>query len=72
MLRASWVWPELHEVRNIRPGFAKFGLYGGLVNAALDTYVFRGKAPWTLHNHSDHETLLKASDAHADRLSETG
>jgi electron-transferring-flavoprotein dehydrogenase len=63
MLRASWVWPELHEVRNIRPGFAKFGLYGGLVNAALDTYVFRGKAPWTLHNHSDHETLRKARDA---------
>ncbi|HEY1857713.1 MAG TPA: electron transfer flavoprotein-ubiquinone oxidoreductase [Acidocella sp.] len=63
MLRASWVWPELHEVRNIRPGFAKFGLYGGLANAALDTYVFRGKAPWTLRNHSDHETLLKAGAA---------
>ncbi len=30
------------------PGFAKFGLYGGLVNAALDTYLFRGQAPWTL------------------------
>ena len=63
MLRASWVWPELHGVRNIRPGFAKFGLYGGLVNAALDTYLFRGKAPWTLRNHSDHETLRKASEA---------
>ena len=63
MLRASWVWPELHAVRNIRPGFAKFGLYGGLANAALDTYVFRGKAPWTLRNHSDNETLLKARDA---------
>jgi electron-transferring-flavoprotein dehydrogenase len=62
-LRASWVWPELHEVRNIRPGFAKFGLYGGLANAALDTYLFRGKAPWTLRNHSDNETLLKARDA---------
>ncbi len=29
-LQESWVWPELHAVRNIRPGFAKFGLYGGL------------------------------------------
>jgi electron-transferring-flavoprotein dehydrogenase len=62
-LQESWVWPELHEVRNIRPGFAKFGLYGGLVNAALDTYVFRGKAPWTLKNHADHTQLTKAKDA---------
>ena len=63
-LRASWVWSELREVRNVRPGFAKFGLYGGLVNAALDTYVLRGKAPWTLsHPHADNETLALAADA---------
>ena len=24
-LKESWVWPELHAVRNVRPGFAKFG-----------------------------------------------
>ncbi len=55
-LRASWLWDELHKVRNIRPGFAKFGLYGGLLNAALDTYVFRGRAPWTLrHPHPDND-----------------
>ena len=61
-LQESWVWPELRRVRNIRPGFAKFGLYGGLVNAALETYLFRGKAPWTLHHHhADNETLKKAS-----------
>jgi electron-transferring-flavoprotein dehydrogenase len=62
-LKASWVWPELHAVRNIRPGFAKFGLYGGLVNAALDTYVFHGKAPWTFKNHNDYGHLTKAKDA---------
>ena len=61
-LQQSWVWPELHAVRNIRPGFAKFGLYGGLVNAALETYVFKGKAPWTLKNHADNKTLKKAKD----------
>jgi electron-transferring-flavoprotein dehydrogenase len=61
-LKSSWLWNELSEVRNIRPGFAKFGLFGGLVNAALDTYVFRGKAPWTLHlPHTDHETLQDAA-----------
>jgi len=60
--RASWVATELRAVRNVRPGFAKFGMWGGLVNAALDTYVFRGKAPWTLgHPHPDHEGLLGAA-----------
>jgi electron-transferring-flavoprotein dehydrogenase len=63
MLKASWIWPELHQVRNIRPGFAKFGLYGGLVNAALDTYVLRGKAPWTMKNHNDYDHLKKAKDS---------
>ncbi len=62
-LQESWVWPELHAVRNIRPAFAKFGLYGGLVNAALETYIFKGKAPWTFHNHPDNTTLKKAKDA---------
>ena len=61
-LKESWVYPELHEVRNVRPGFAKWGLYGGLVNAGLETYIFRGKSPWTLHNHADNETLKKAKD----------
>jgi electron-transferring-flavoprotein dehydrogenase len=64
MIRNSWVWEELSAVRNIRPGFAKFGRWGGLVNAAIDTYVFRGKAPWTLHQpHPDNETLTDASAA---------
>jgi electron-transferring-flavoprotein dehydrogenase len=63
-LQASWLWDELRTVRNIRPGFAKFGMWGGLVNAALDTYVFRGRAPWTLHHpHPDNETLLPAGTA---------
>ena len=63
-LKSSWLWNELSEVRNIRPGFAKFGLFGGLINAAVDTYLFRGKAPWTLHiPHADHETLTDAAQA---------
>ena len=64
LIRSSWVWEELSAVRNIRPGFAKFGRWGGLINAAIDTYVFRGKAPWTLHQpHSDNESLLDAASA---------
>jgi electron-transferring-flavoprotein dehydrogenase len=63
-LRASWLWDELRGVRNIRPSFARFGLLGGLAYSALDTYVLRGKAPWTLrHPHSDNETLIRADKA---------
>lgn len=62
-LKASWVWEELSAVRNIRPGFAKLGFWGGMANAALETYVFRGKAPWTLGHHSDHDRLKAAADA---------
>ncbi len=55
-LRASWVGDELYRVRNIRPGF-RLGLWAGLGLAALDTYVFRGRAPWTLRHHADHASL---------------
>ncbi len=61
-LQQSWVMKELKKVRNIRPGF-RFGLYAGLLHAALDTYVFRGHAPWTLTYHWDHDSLLKANEA---------
>ncbi len=64
MFRESWLCGELHGVRNIRPGFARFGMYGGLVNAALDTYVLRGRAPWTLrHPHADNEGMADADKA---------
>ncbi len=63
-LQGSWVWDELYRVRNVRPGFSKWGLLGGLVNAALDTYVLRGRAPWTLHHgEPDNATLRPASEA---------
>ncbi len=56
-IKASWLWRELHAARNIRPGFGA-GLLGGLLYAALDTYLLRGRAPWTLSHHKpDHKTL---------------
>jgi electron-transferring-flavoprotein dehydrogenase len=61
-MKRSWVWDELYKVRNIRPSF-RWGMWGGLIYSALDTYLFRGKAPWTLHHHPDHTQLKKASEA---------
>jgi electron-transferring-flavoprotein dehydrogenase len=60
-VRGTWIWDELYRVRNIRPSF-RWGIWGGLAYSALDTYLFRGKAPWTLHNHADHSALKKAAD----------
>jgi electron-transferring-flavoprotein dehydrogenase len=62
-LRESWLWDELYRVRNIRPSF-RWGLVGGIAYSALDTYLLRGKAPWTLHHHADHEALKKASECY--------
>lgn len=60
-LKASWVWKELYQVRNIRPAFQK-GLYWGIFYSGLDTYILRGRAPWTFKHHKDHEaTGLKAN-----------
>ena len=60
-IRQSWLWDELHTVRNIRPAF-KWGLWGGLAYGAIDTFLFKGKAPWTLRHHDDHIQLGNKND----------
>ena len=60
-LKKTWLWDELYRVRNVRPSFHA-GLWLGIAYSALDTYVLRGRAPWTFKNHADHETL-KPADA---------
>ncbi len=61
-LKNSWLWDELYRVRNIRPAF-NWGLLPGLAYAALDTYILQGRAPWTLKNHADYQSLKKASES---------
>ena len=61
-LRKTWLWDELHRVRNIRPSFYK-GRWAGLAYSALDTFVLRGKAPWTFHNTPNHTALARAADS---------
>ena len=61
MIESSWLWDELYRVRNIRPGFSK-GLWLGMAHAGFDTYVMRGRAPWTLRHHEDHLSLKPASE----------
>jgi electron-transferring-flavoprotein dehydrogenase len=60
-LRQTWLWDELQRVRNIRPAF-RWGLFGGIAYSAIDTYLLRGRAPWTLGHHADHTQLRRAAD----------
>ena len=59
MLKESWLWKELRKERNIRPAF-RWGRFLGLIYSALETYIFRGRSPWTLNNHADHRSLKLA------------
>lgn len=52
-IKNSWIFKELTLARNIRPAM-NWGLFLGLAYAAFDTYILRGRAPWTLHNHADY------------------
>lgn len=59
-IKTSWLWKDLYKARNIRPSL-RWGLIPGLIYSALDTYIFRGAAPWTLHHKlPDHLSLQKA------------
>ncbi|WP_337882983.1 electron transfer flavoprotein-ubiquinone oxidoreductase [Chromobacterium haemolyticum] len=60
--KQSWLHEELHRVRNIRPSF-RWGLWPAMIYSALDTFLFRGKAPWTLRHHqADHQSLKPADE----------
>ena len=61
-IKKSWLWKELYKVRNIRPSF-KWGFWKALFYSAIDTYIFRGNAPWTIDHHgTDHESLGNKND----------
>lgn len=62
LFKESWLYEELYRVRNVRPAF-KWGLWLAFAYGALDEYVFRGKAPWTIAHHgTDYGSLKKAAD----------
>uniref|UniRef100_A0A8C7ZQU6 Electron transfer flavoprotein-ubiquinone oxidoreductase n=1 Tax=Oryzias sinensis TaxID=183150 RepID=A0A8C7ZQU6_9TELE len=63
-LKSSWVWKELHSVRNIRPSFHNpLGLYGGMIYTGIFYWILRGKEPWTLkHRGLDAHQLKPAKE----------
>jgi len=60
--KKSWLFDELWKARNFKQWMSK-GLYMGTTMVGLEQFALGGKFPWTLHHqHSDHETLKKASE----------
>ena len=60
-VKSSWIWKELRKVRNIRPAF-RWGLWPALLYSAFDTYILRGKAPWTFRHKPDHAQLKLSTE----------
>ena len=65
--KKSWVYKELHKVRNARPALSKFGIKLGTLYAGLDMWLnnlgLGFLAPWTFGHHEDHTRLLAAAEA---------
>jgi electron-transferring-flavoprotein dehydrogenase len=63
--RKSWVYQDLHKVRNVKPGL-KWGLWPGTVHGGLHMWLndigLGGLVGWTLrHARGDHECLKPAA-----------
>lgn len=61
----SWVYDELYSVRNVRPSFNSFlGGYGGMMYSGLDTYILRGRSPWTFSFHESDASITEPASKH--------
>jgi len=64
-IRDSYVWKELHAVRNVRPSFnGPLGMWGGMAYTGFFYMLCRGKEPWTLKHKGkgDYDALKPAAE----------
>ncbi|KAK7197419.1 electron transfer flavoprotein-ubiquinone oxidoreductase [Novymonas esmeraldas] len=60
--RSSWLYKELHAVRNVRQNFHK-NFFWGMMYTGLTALVTHGREPWTLkHTAPDSASLKPAKD----------
>ena len=59
--KESWVYQELHKVRNARPALSKFGVFWGTLYAGIEMWInnlmLGFLIPWTFEHKNDHEQL---------------
>jgi flavin-dependent dehydrogenase len=57
--KTSWVYEDLHEVRNMRPSFnTKLGIWGGMMYSGIDSLFMKGSTPWTFRHSSTHLNVV--------------
>lgn len=64
-LGKSWIWQDLHAVRNVKPLLSKFGSWGGTLLGGIEMWLaaFKIGVPWTLqHQKADHACTKPAAD----------
>ena len=64
-LRKSWIWQDLHAVRNVKPLLSKFGSWGGTLLGGIEMWLaaFKMSVPWTLqHQKADHASTKPAAN----------
>ncbi|HTF95641.1 MAG TPA: electron transfer flavoprotein-ubiquinone oxidoreductase [Cellvibrio sp.] len=65
-IRQSWLWRDLHAVRNAKPALSKWGTLRGMVYAGIDMWIHSLgiNLPWTLkHGQADNECLIPIAQA---------
>lgn len=64
-LQNSWVWKDLHKVRNVKPLLSRFGTWGGTFLSAIEMWLaaLNIALPWTLkHDKADHDCTKPAAE----------
>lgn len=64
-LHHSWIWQDLHAVRNVKPLLSRFGSWSGTLLGGIEMWLaaFKITIPWTLpHQKADHESLKPAAE----------
>ncbi|HTJ97932.1 MAG TPA: electron transfer flavoprotein-ubiquinone oxidoreductase, partial [Rhodocyclaceae bacterium] len=64
-VKASWIWPELTAVRNVKPYLSRFGAFGTMVLGGFEMWLsnFGISLPWTLkHEKADCNSLKPAAE----------
>lgn len=64
-LHDSWVWRDLHAVRNVKPLLSRFGSWAGMLLGGMEMWlaVLKISLPWTLqHQKADHDCTHLAAE----------
>lgn len=68
LMKTSWVYDELYEVRNTHQAFARYGFLPGLAYSGIAAHILKGREPWTFeHTVRDADKTMEAT--HFDPIS---